>query len=95
MLLFTVCATIFAVYLLGDVPVLQLIVPAHWKIIKSAFRRPLNQKKYLQYVSEFRNSMSLPPGYDWLDQRSVPVYPLVYAPVSYAKSYNHGYCYES
>lgn len=66
-------------------------MPAHWKIIKSALRKSLSEKNYLQYVSEFRNSMVLPPGYDWLDQRSVPEFPLVYAPASYVKSYNPGY----
>ena len=83
-MLLSAAISVFVVYLLSvNSPTLQMSVPAHWKIVKSAFRKSINDRAYQTYVQEYRNSIVLPPNYDWLDQRPNPVYPLVYAPIRY------------
>lgn len=36
----------------------------------------------------YRSKNQLPEGYDWIDQRDQPEYPIVYGPMDYVCSYN-------
>ncbi|CAL6041347.1 Sulfatase [Hexamita inflata] len=64
------------------------VVPAHWYLYRTNIRQQMPQKMYLNQVRKLREKFVLPQGEEWLDQRQVPVYPLVHAPKVYADAYN-------
>ncbi len=46
------------------------------------------QDQYIRTVKDVRAKVTLPEGEDWLDQREVPVFPLVHAPKQFVEAYN-------
>ncbi|CAL6032920.1 Sulfatase [Hexamita inflata] len=67
---------------------LDEVVPCHWYFYRTYFNHQMPEKQYLESVSHIRSKFPLPAGEEWLDQRPVPVYPLVHAPKAFADAYN-------
>ncbi|CAL6038634.1 Sulfatase [Hexamita inflata] len=67
---------------------LDEVVPCHWYFYRTYFNHQMPEKQYLESVSHIRSKFPLPAGQEWLDQRPVPVYPLVHAPKAFADAYN-------
>ncbi|CAL5992475.1 Sulfatase [Hexamita inflata] len=64
------------------------MVPAHWYFYRTSIYHKMPTKQYLQTVDNLRRKYVLPEGEEWLDQRQVPVYPLVHGPKAFADAYN-------
>ncbi|CAL6116281.1 Sulfatase [Hexamita inflata] len=68
--------------------IMQFVVPSSWNFYRTGVQSNLNHKQYTEAVDLFRRSNQLKNGYDWIDQRSSPEFPTVYAPKSYVCAYN-------
>ncbi|CAL6023545.1 Sulfatase [Hexamita inflata] len=64
------------------------IVPSHWYFYRTTVRHQMPKQQYIDSVNHVRSLYTLPSGEEWLDQREVPVYPLVHAPKVFADAYN-------
>ena len=43
----------------------------------------------MKTVQRVRQAYTLPDGEDWLDQRQVPIFPLVHGPKAFVDAYNN------
>ncbi|CAL5972310.1 Sulfatase [Hexamita inflata] len=64
------------------------MVPAHWYFYRSSIKQQIPAGFYKTSVEKLRTKYVLPEGEEWLDQRQVPVYPLVHGPKAFADAYN-------
>ncbi|CAL6097003.1 Sulfatase [Hexamita inflata] len=67
---------------------LQVVAPSHWNFFRTGGKNKLNKQKYQEAVKQFRQSNELMTEYDWIDQRTIPEFPMVYAPKKYVCAYN-------
>ncbi|CAL6027324.1 Sulfatase [Hexamita inflata] len=67
---------------------LQVVAPSHWNFFRTGAKNKLNKQKYQEAVKQFRQSNELMTEYDWIDQRTIPEFPMVYAPKKYVCAYN-------
>ncbi|CAL6060091.1 Sulfatase [Hexamita inflata] len=78
----------FIVFMTVDSPTYRMAAPAHWNFYKSHLIPKMSAQKYEKAVTSFRNNNQLKSGYDWIDQRTTPEFPMVYAPKKTVCSYN-------
>ncbi|CAL5972286.1 Sulfatase [Hexamita inflata] len=64
------------------------VVPSHWYYYRTAIHHQMPKQQYLETVKAIRSKYVLPEGEEWLDQRQMPIYPLVHGPKAFADSYN-------
>ncbi|CAL6082720.1 Sulfatase [Hexamita inflata] len=71
---------IFVIYMVSDEKLMKAVAPSYWNFYRTGRKNKLDQNKYFEAVKQFRQSNELMAGYDWIDQRSNPEFPMVYAP---------------
>ncbi|CAL6006450.1 Sulfatase [Hexamita inflata] len=79
---------VFVMFMCSNSPQFRMIVPAHWNMYKSHLIPKMTCNDYQNAVQYFRTNNQLKEGFDWIDQRQIPEYPLVYAPKDIVCSYN-------
>ncbi|CAL6034537.1 Sulfatase [Hexamita inflata] len=84
---------LFTVFMCTDTNQYKMSAPAHWNFYKSHLKPSFSTQRYLDQVANFRLQNPLQTGYDWIDQRSVPEYPTVYAPKKTVCAYNGNLSY--
>ncbi|CAL6108774.1 Sulfatase [Hexamita inflata] len=76
------------IFFAKDSDSIRMVAPAHWNFYKSHFKPRFSQQAYIDAVQQYRSQNQLKEGYDWIDQRETPVFPIVYAPKNVVCSYN-------
>ncbi|CAL6067157.1 Sulfatase [Hexamita inflata] len=79
---------LFIVCMCSDDKTLQLVVPNYWNFYQSHRKTSMSHKEVAQATQFFRSNNELKEGYDWIDQRANPQFPMVYAPKKTVCSYN-------
>lgn len=64
------------------------VAPVHWFYYRSTIRHQMPKDQYLKAVKDVRSKYTLPEGEDWIDQREVPMFPLVHGRKEIADAYN-------
>ncbi|CAL5983715.1 Sulfatase [Hexamita inflata] len=76
------------VFFAKDSDGIRMVAPAHWNFYKSHFKPRFSRQAYIDAVQQYRSQNQLKEGYDWIDQRDTPIFPIVYAPKKVVCSYN-------